>query len=380
MSDSVVSFSRPFRTANEISNLTRVLEGGHVHGDGPFTRSATEKLKRITSAENVLLTSSGTHALELASLLLDLGPGDEVIMPSFTFPSAANAVALTGAKIVFVDIEPTNGNIDPALVEKHLTDRTKAISIVHYAGVAADMEAILAISRDRGIPIVEDNAHGLGGSWKGRQLGTLGELAIQSFHDTKNIHAGEGGAILINDPQYMERAEMIREKGTNRSRFLRGQVDKYTWTDIGSSFLPSELVAAVLDSQLSEFDSIQSMRHRIWNAYSQDLSEWAAGQGVKLMQVPADREHTAHMFFMVVPSHEDQSALIAHLKALGIVATFHYVPLDSSVAGLKYGRTPEPARVSADFSDRLVRLPLWAGMSDDDIRRVIDGVRAYSVV
>jgi dTDP-4-amino-4,6-dideoxygalactose transaminase len=374
-----IVFSRPYHSADELSNLAAVLESGHVHGDGVFTSAATEKLRGITGVPNILLTTSGSHALELASLLLELGPGDEVILPSFTFPSAANAVALTGAQIVFVDVEPLTGNIDPALVRKHITSKTKAVSVVHYGGVAADLEALQQIASEHGLAIIEDNAHGLGGEWRGRQLGTFGQLAIQSFHDTKNVQSGEGGALLVNDPALMERAEMIREKGTNRSRYLRGQVDKYTWTDIGSSYLPSELNAAVLDSQLAEFDTIQSLRHRVWDAYATQLAGWAAEHSVFAMTVPDDRKHTAHLFFLLMPTHALQGALIAHLKTLGVLAGFHYVPLDSSVAGLRYGRTPEPCLVSEDFSTRLVRLPLWAGMTDADVQRVIDGVTSFRV-
>jgi dTDP-4-amino-4,6-dideoxygalactose transaminase len=377
LSLSVVSFTRPYRSAREVENVASVLASGHVHGDGPFTQSATTKLKTITSAENVLLTTSGTHALDMASLLLGLGPGDEVIMPSFTFPSAANAVALTGARIVFLDIEPVTGNLDVSQLEKNVTPRTKAISVVHYGGVAGDMDEILRVSTEYGLPIIEDNAHGLGARWNDKQLGTLGVLGIQSFHDTKNIHSGEGGALLVNDPELLSRAEMIREKGTNRSRFLRGQVDKYTWTDIGSSYLLSELNAAVLDSQLDEFTAIQAWRHRVWNRYQVELAEWASARGVSLMSVPDGREHPAHLFYLLMKSHSEQSELIAHLKELAIIAAFHYVPLDTSVAGRKYGSAPEPCDVSADFSERLVRLPLWAGMTDDEVARVIDGVRTF---
>lgn len=377
MSDYPVVFSRPYRSKKEIANIADVLESGHVHGDGPFTKSASEKLKAISGAQEVLLTTSGTHALEMASLILGLGPGDDVILPSFTFPSAANAIALTGARIVFVDIEPDSGNIDPSLVAKHITPNTRAISVMHYGGVAVDMEPLLAIASDREIPLIEDNAHGLGGKWRGHSLGTMGTLAIQSFHDTKNVHAGEGGALLINDASLIERAEIIREKGTDRSRFLRGQVDKYTWTDIGSSYLPSELNAAILDSQLDEFTVIQEWRHRVWNAYAEGLADWAEDQSVTLMSIPGDREHTAHVFFLLMPTHELQSRLIAHLKSEGIIAVFHYVPLDTSVAGTKYGITPEPCVISHDFSSRLVRLPLWAGLNEDQIQRVIDSVRSF---
>jgi dTDP-4-amino-4,6-dideoxygalactose transaminase len=371
-------FSRPYRSTGELENLEAVLASGHVHGDGPFTASATATLKKITGAHDAFLTSSCTHALEMSSLLLDVGPGDEVIMPSFTFPSAADAIALRGARIVFVDIEENTGNVDAELVERQITNKTKAISIVHYGGVAADMGELLRISGDHGIPIIEDNAHALGGRWRGKSLGTLGSLATQSFHDTKNVQCGEGGAILINDPALVERAEIIREKGTDRSRFLRGQVDKYTWADIGSSYLPSELNAAVLDAQLADFDVIQSARHSVWDAYATRLADWATDQGVRLMSVPDDRDHTAHLFFMVLPTHDSQGRLIAHLAAHGIVATFHYVPLDTSPAGVRFGSAPEPCVVSQDFSSRLVRLPLWAGMTEHDVERVISGVQSFS--
>jgi len=368
-----VLFSRPYLSAKELDNLSIVLHSGHAHGDGRFTASATEKLLSIIPSPAALLTSSGSHALEMASLLLELGAGDEVILPSFTFSSAANAIALSGARIVFVDIDPTTGNVDPEKVARHITPRTRAISVMHYGGVGVDLDSILSF----GLPVIEDNAHGLGATYRGKELGTFGALAIQSFHDTKNIHSGEGGAILMNDDSMVARAEMIREKGTDRSRFLRGQVDKYTWADIGSSYLPSELNAAVLDSQLDEFASIQMLRHRVWDAYARELPPWAEQNGVDLMSVPGDRAHPAHVFYMLMHSHSEQSRVIAHLRSLGIVAVFHYVPLDSSPAGLRYGSAPEPCVVSADFSSRLVRLPLWAGMSDMDIERVIAGVQCY---
>lgn len=377
MNTTPVNFSRPYRSKNELSNLDTVLSSGHIHGDGPFTASATARLSALTGVRDVLLTTSCTHALEMSSLLLGLEEGDEVIMPSFTFPSAATSVALRGARIVFVDIDGSTGNIDPELIEKNITSRTKAISVMHYGGVAADMEPILALSAEHGIPIIEDNAHGLGGRWQGRALGTLGSLATQSFHDTKNIHCGEGGALLINDPALLTRAEIIREKGTDRARFLRGQVDKYTWTDIGSSYLPSELNAAVLDSQLEEFDSIQARRHHVWNSYAEGLAEWADDNGVRLMSVPSDREHTAHLFYLLMPDHAQQDAILAHCRRESVVAVFHYIPLDSSPAGRRFGSAPQPCDVSHDFSSRLVRLPLWVGMTDDDIQRVITTITSF---
>lgn len=373
-----IPFSRPFRSANEITNLQEVLESGHVHGDGRFTQSANAKLKQVSGAQDSLLTPSCTHALEMTSLLLRLSEGDEVILPSFTFPSAATAIALTGATPVFVDIDPATGNIDPSRIEAAISPRTRALSIVHYGGVAADMDAIFHISAEHELPIVEDNAHGLGGKWKGRNLGTLGAMATQSFHDTKNIHSGEGGALLISDKALMERAEIIREKGTDRSRFLRGQVDKYTWTDIGSSYLMSELNAAVLDSQLDEFLSIQEKRHAIWERYSSELADWADRAGARLMSVDADREHTAHLFFILMPDHEQQTQLLAHLHSEQVIATFHYIPLDSSPAGRRFGRTPFSCDESLAFSQRLVRLPLWAGMTEDDVSRVISTVVSHT--
>jgi dTDP-4-amino-4,6-dideoxygalactose transaminase len=371
-----IPFSLPYRSADELSNIETVLASGHSHGDGPFTASATARLKQITSAQNVLLTTSATHALEMASLLLGFGVGDEVILPSFTFPSAADAIARTGATCVFVDVDPASGNIDPQQVSEAVGPRTKAISIMHYGGVPVDVEAIESIARDHELPIIEDNAHGLGVVAAGRSLGTIGVLAVQSFHDTKNVHSGEGGALLINDPSLLERAEIMREKGTNRSQFLRGQIDKYSWIEWGSSYLPSEINAAVLDSQLSEFDEIQRRRFAVWNRYSAELGSWAEAVGARLM-APADGIHAAHLFFIQLPDWGSQGALIAHLKTFGVVATFHYVPLDSSPAGLRYGRTLRPLPVSEDFSRRLVRLPLWASMSEDQTSRVIAAVQAF---
>jgi dTDP-4-amino-4,6-dideoxygalactose transaminase len=325
----------------------------------------------------VLLTSSGTHALEMASLLLDLGPGDEVILPSFTFPSAATAVTLVGATPVLVDIDPATGNIDPARVSEALSDRTRAISVMHYGGVGVDMDRILAIAQSADVPVIEDNAHGLGARFRGRALGTWGSVAAQSFHDTKNVHAGEGGAFVINDPALVERAEVIREKGTNRSRFIRGQVDKYTWVDRGSSYLMSELNAAVLDSQLTEFETIQQLRHHVWNRYATELAHWSRQTGARLMSVPEDAEHPAHLFYILLPNHASRDALLAHTRDQGVIATFHYIPLDSSPAGRALGRVPEPCRNAQDFSERLVRLPLWAGMADAAVDRVIAAVASF---
>jgi dTDP-4-amino-4,6-dideoxygalactose transaminase len=372
-----IVFSRPYRSAYELTNLEAVLTSDHAHGDGAFTKSATERLKAILHADRALLTSSCTHALELGSRLLELGPGDEVILPSFTFPSAATAIAMSGATCVFVDVDSTYGNIDPQQVQEAVTPRTKAVSVVNYGGVGVDFDAIEEIAGEHGLAIIEDNAHGLGGSYHGRPLGSFGVVAAQSFHDTKNVHSGEGGALVVNDASLMQRAEIIREKGTNRSLFLRGQVDKYTWVDIGSSYLISEYSAAVLDSQLAAFDEIQEKRFAIWNRYAGSLRQWADDNAARLMSVPDDREHTAHLFFVQAPDHGFQIELLAHLRALGVVGTFHYIPLDSSPAGRKYGRTLRPLDRSQDFSDRLVRLPLWAGMTDAQLDRVVDAVTSF---
>ncbi|ATL67116.1 dTDP-4-amino-4,6-dideoxygalactose transaminase [Nocardia terpenica] len=378
MSTDRIIFSRPHRAAGELANLEAVLASDHSHGDGPFTAAATAKLKAITGAPYALLTTSCTHALEMAGLLLELGPDDEVIVPSFAFTSTATAMALRGATCVFVDIDE-RGNIDPESVAAAITPRTKAIALIHYGGVAAEMDRLQEIADAHGIAIVEDTAHALGATWRGRPLGSIGTAGALSFHDTKNIHCGEGGALLLNDEILMARAEIIREKGTDRARFLRGAVDKYSWQDIGSSYLPSELNAAVLDAQLAEFDTIQAGRFRVWNAYAAGLPDWARRNDIRLMQVPPDREHTAHLYYLRTPTEDRRDDLIAHLRERGISAPFHYVPLDSSPAGLKLGRTPHPCVRTAEFSGTLVRLPLWPDLSDAQVQRVLEAVTAFEV-
>jgi dTDP-4-amino-4,6-dideoxygalactose transaminase len=373
-----IIFSRPYRASRELPNLEAVLNSDHTHGDGRFTASATAKLKIITGAPHVLLTTSCTSALEMAGLLLELCPDDEVVVPSFAFPSAATSMALRGATCVFADIDSATGSLDPTSVEAVLTERTKAIVVIHYGGVAADMEGLLAIAARHGLAIVEDDAHGLGGSWRGRALGTIGTMGTLSFHDTKNVQCGEGGALLLTDEVLMARAEIIREKGTDRARFLRGAVDKYCWQDIGSSFLPSEFNAAVLDAQLEEFETIQANRHRVWNAYAEALPDWARRNGIRLMTVPPDCSHTAHLYYLRMPTSRDRDDLIDHLAARGISAPFHYVPLDSSPAGLKLGCTPVPCVNSAEFAATVVRLPLWPGLRDEQVARVIDAVTAFA--
>ncbi|MBT2500327.1 dTDP-4-amino-4,6-dideoxygalactose transaminase [Agromyces sp. ISL-38] len=371
-----IPFSRPFLAPGSLERLGSVLSSDHAHGDGPFTRAATEKLKVILGGGGVFLTTSGTHALEMASRLLDLAPGDEVVLPSFTFSSAATAVAMTGARIVFVDIDPATGNIDPEQAAEAVTARTRAISVMHYGGTPVDMAAIATITAGRDIAVIEDNAHGLGVRTELGVLGRIGDLGVQSFHDTKNVHSGEGGALVINDDRYLQRAEIMREKGTNRAQFLRGMVDKYSWVDWGSSYLPSELNAAVLDAQLAVFDEIQFARHAIWNRYAAELAEWAAHVGIRLMNPPGGT-HAAHLFYLLMPGADDQTDLIASLRTHGIVATFHYVPLDTSIAGRRYGRALRTLEQSERFSRRLVRLPLWVGMTEAQVDRVIKAVREW---
>ncbi|MBF4574458.1 dTDP-4-amino-4,6-dideoxygalactose transaminase [Herbiconiux sp. VKM Ac-1786] len=379
MPDEIV-FSRPYRAPGELTNLAAVLDSDHSHGDGAFTASATGRLREVTGATDALLTTSCTHALEMSMLLLDVRPGDEVVLPSFTFTSAAIAVVARGATPVFVDIEGPSGNLDVGQVAEALTPRTKAVIAMHYGGASVDLDALLAATAEAGVALVEDNAHGLGGRSGAHRLGTVGVLGTQSFHDTKNVHCGEGGALLVNDPALWERAEVIREKGTNRARFLRGQVDKYTWQDEGSSYLPSELNAAVLDAQLAAFDEIQQRRLGVWTAYAEGLSEWAAHVGATLVSDTVGLEHSAHLFYAVMPDHEGQQGLIAHLREAGVRAAFHYVPLDSSPAGQRYGRTAHVLDRTAAFSAQLVRLPLWAGLADAQIERVIEGVTSYRPV
>jgi len=374
-----IPYSKPYRSPHEIEYLQEVLSSGQTHGDGPFTRRASALLSDITSSDSVLLTGSGTHALELASWLLELGPGDEVIVPSFTFSTTAASVVMTGATPVFVDIDPATGSMDLGAAEAALTERTRAVYVVHYGGVAPDMERLTAIAERAGIQIVEDNAHGLGARWGGRPCGSFGALAAQSFHATKNIQCGEGGALLINDPSLRARAEILREKGTDRSRFMRGEVDKYSWIDRGSSYLPSELTVAVLTAQLEVFDIIQTQRHKIWDKYALSLVTWAAEAGAVLMSPPPKVDHPAHVFYLLAPNASTRTAMLAHLRAAGIRATFHYIPLHSSIAGRRFGRTPNPCPATDDFAARIIRLPLWPAMTDAETDRVITAVHEFEL-
>jgi len=372
-----IPFNRPFATGTEVEYVRAAIATPKLSGDGPFTTECHRLLELSLGVQKALLTTSCTHALEMAALLLNIGPGDEVIVPAFTFPSALNAFVLRGARPVFVDVRSDTLNIDEAQVERRITERTKAIFLVHYAGIGCEMEAIMAIARRHSMAVVEDNAHGLYGRYRGRFLGTFGALATLSFHETKNFSCGEGGALLINDAQFNERAEILREKGTDRSRFFRGEVDKYTWVDIGSSYLPSDLLAAFLRAQLEHRDQIQSKRRQIWEAYSRELGSWAEANGVRLPIVPPECEQTYHMFYVIVPSFDARQALISHLAGFGILAVFHYLPLHLSPMGLRFGGRQGDCPVTEDFSDRLLRFPFFTGMSSSEQSQVIDAVRAF---
>jgi len=375
---SPIPFVKAYMAGDELTYVNQAFSSGSVVGDGPFTARATELITKLTGGVGSLLTTSCTHALEMTALLLDLEPGDEVIMPSFTFVSTANAYALRGAVPVFVDVRPDTLNLDEKQIEAAITERTKAIVVVHYAGVAVAMDEVLAIAAQYGLAVIEDNAHGLGGSYKGRPLGSIGVMATQSFHGTKNVHCGEGGALIANDAELLARAEMIREKGTNRSAFFRGQVDKYRWVDIGSSYLPADPLAAFLTAQLERFDEIQAPRQTIWQRYDEELASWAASHGIGVPTVPEDCVHPAHMYYLLMPSHEHQRGLIAHLRERNITAPFHYVPLHSAPAGARYGRVgPGGCDVTERISGELVRLPLFTQLTEDEQTRVIDGLLSY---
>lgn len=370
-----IPFNKPYMTGRELDYIAQAHASGHLSGDGPFTKRCHAWLEQRTGAKKALLTHSCTAALEMAAILLDLAPGDEVIMPSFTFVSTANAFVLRGAVPVFVDIRPDTLNIDETLIEAAITPRTRAICVVHYAGVACEMDAIMAIANRHGLIVVEDDAQGVLSTYKGRPLGSIGHLAALSFHETKNVISGEGGALLINDDRFIERAEIIREKGTNRSKFFRGQVDKYTWVDVGSSYLPSEILAAFLAAQFEQADSITRRRLAIWDGYHEAFAEPEAQCRLRRPIVPAHCTHNAHMYYLLLPDLAARTALIEGLKESGVGAVFHYIPLHSSPAGTRYGRVGSPMSVTDATSARLVRLPLWVGLEAQQ-RHVIDATFA----
>jgi len=372
-----IPYNRPCFEGKELVYIAKAIDSCHISGDGLFTERCQSLLQDLLAVPRVLLTTSCTHALEMAALLLDLQPGDEVIVPSFTFVSTANAFALHGGRPAFVDVRPDTLNLDENLLEALVTPRTRAIVPVHYAGIACEMDTILSIAERHGISVIEDNAHGFLGRYKGRYLGTLGSMAAQSFHETKNVMCGEGGALLLNDPAYILRAEIVRQKGTDRSRFLRGEVDKYTWVDVGSSYAPADILAAFLYAQLEARDHIQDHRRRIWTAYYNGLEKWARERGVILPTVPRTCQPTYHLFYLLMPSLEERQALIAHLRKQGILSVFHFQPLHISKMGQRFGGKPGDCPVAESVSDRLVRLPFYNQLTEEEQESVIQAVHDF---
>ena len=372
-----IPFNRPYASGMEFTYIQQAIDAMHLSGDGAFTRRAHELLCRMTGSRGALLTTSCTHALEMMALLLDICPGDEVIVPAFTFVSTANAFVLRGARPVFCDVRADTLNLDEARVEPLITPRTRAIVAMHYAGVGCEMDAIAAVAAAHGVTLLEDNAHGLLGRYRGRPLGSFGALAAQSFHETKNFSCGEGGALILNDERYRDRAEILREKGTNRSQFFRGEIDKYTWVDVGSSYLPSEILAAFLVAQLEAADRIQQHRRQLWTRYAESLASWSRSAGVALPCVPDGCEQAFHMFYLLLPTPAARAAFIAALRGRDIHPAFHYVPLNVSPMGRRFGGEPGQCPVAEDASDRLVRLPFYTGMTCDEQDRVIEAVLQF---
>ncbi len=380
MSTSRIPFNRAVLAGAEFDYIRQAMAQDHISGNGPFTQRCQAFLEDKLGVPKVLLTTSCTHALEMAALLLDIQPGDEVIVPSFTFVSTVNAFVLRGARPAFADIRPDTLNLDETGLERRITPRTRAIVVVHYAGVGCEMDPIMDLAHRHGLSVIEDNAHGLFGRYKGRYLGTFGALATQSFHETKNFTCGEGGALLINDPRYSERAEIIRDKGTDRSRFFQGLVDRYTWVDLGSSYPPSDILAAFLYAQLEAHERIQATRQRIWWYYYEHLQEWAAARGVRLPIVPAHCEQSYHLFYLLLPSLAQRQALIAHLQAQGILSVFHYVPLHLSAMGRRFGGQPGDCPVTETVSERLLRLPFYNDLTEAEQAEVVAAIQAFKGV
>jgi dTDP-4-amino-4,6-dideoxygalactose transaminase len=375
-----IPFNKATFAGDELGLIREAVAGGHISGDGPFTRRCEDVLAEVVGAERALLTTSCTHALELAALLLELRPGDEVVVPAFTFVSSAAAFALHGARPVFVDVRPDTLNLDERALAEAVSERTRAIVPVHYAGVGCAMDELLAVAGSVGAVVAEDNAHGLFGTYRGRPLGSLGTFATQSFHETKNVTCGEGGALLVNDARYVDEAEVLREKGTNRKQFFRGQVDKYTWVSLGSSYVQSDLLAAFLVAQLEARDRIQAARRRIWETYERELADWADEHGVRLPVVPDECGHAYHLFHVLLPSLDARTRLIDHLRGRGILAVFHYQPLHLSAMGRRYGGREGQCPVTEDVADRLLRLPFYTGLSVSEQDEVIEAVREFSAV
>jgi dTDP-4-amino-4,6-dideoxygalactose transaminase len=374
-----IPFNRPAVTGNEWKYLADAIHRNQISGDGHYTLQCHALLEKELGVRKAFLTTSCTHALEMTALLLDLKAGDEVILPSFTFVSTANAFVLRGTRPVFADIRADTLNLDEKLVAGLITANTRAIVVVHYGGVACEMDPILEIAHSRNLAVIEDNAHGLFGKYLGKYLGTFGSLATQSFHETKNFTCGEGGALLINDERYIERAEIIWQKGTNRSRFFRGEVDKYSWVDVGSSYLPSDMLAAFLLAQFDARDLIQAARQQIWERYYGGLKDWAWQNGVHMPVVPPYCEQAYHIFYLLMPSLEARHRFIARLKKHGILSVFHYLPLHLSEMGMRYGGAPGDCPVTERVSDQIVRLPFYNQMTETEQSRVIDVIRDVGI-
>ena len=377
MAEISVDFNRPVLVGRELEYIQQAIDNGHISGDGPFTKKCHIFLEKELGVPKALLTTSCTHALEMSAILLDIQPGDEVIIPDFTFVSTVNAFVLRGAKPIFLDIRPDTLNVDESKLEAAITPRTKGIVPVHYAGVGCEMDTIIEIARRHNIAVVEDNAHGLFGKYKGKYLGTFGSMASQSFHETKNFTSGEGGALLINDPALVERSEIIREKGTNRSRFFRGQVDKYTWVDIGSSYLPSDILAAFLFAQLEQREKIQLHRRQVWELYHAGLKDWANIHDVQLPCVPDGCEQPYHMFYMLLPNLDLRQRLIAYLRERGVYSVFHYLPLHLSDMGQRFGSKAGDCPVTERVSDQLIRLPFHNSLTSGDQEQVIESIEGF---
>ena len=367
----MIDFNKPPYVGNELEYIRQAVENRKICGDGPFTKRCNAWLEERFHAQKALLTTSGTTALDMAMLLCELKPGDEVILPSYTFSSTATAAVLAGAKLVFVDVRPDTMNIDETKIEAAITERTKVIVVMHYAGVACEMDTIMDLARRHGLMVVEDAAQGVMSTYKGRALGTIGDFGCYSFHETKNYSMGEGGALIINNEAYNERAEILREKGTNRSKFFRGQVDKYTWVDFGDSYLPSELNAAYLWAQLEQADAINENRLATWNAYDEAFAPLKAQGKLELPVIPEDCVHNAHMYYLKLKNLQERTAFINYMKENDVHTVFHYVPLHSAPAGLKFGRFAGEDVYTTKESERLVRLPLYYGLAQEDLEKVI---------
>lgn len=374
----MLPFNQSSCEGRELEHIRLAISHGQIGGDQTFSRNCQTLLERVLGCHRALITTSCTHALEMAALLLNIAPGDEVILPSFTFVSTANAFVLRGARPIFCDIRPDTLNLDESKLERLITPRTRTIIPVHYAGIGCEMDSILEIAARYDLPVIEDNAHGLFGNYKGRRLGTFGVLATQSFHETKNVTCGEGGALLINDPRLVERAEIVREKGTNRARFFRGQIDKYSWVDLGSSYVLSDILAAFLYGQLESWQVIQSKRQTIWQRYDEELTDWSERHGIRRPIVPTHCDQAWHMYYLLMPSLRIRTKFIAYLAERDIKAVFHYLPLHLSEYAARWGGQPGDCPVTEDVSDRLVRLPFYNSLSDADQGRVIRAIRDFS--